>query len=143
MSNGDLLSLDRSLGLAVCGSRHVSTQLNLRVRNYYLSEAIRQISLNENLTHWERCKRLSTKANQLSVFWNAHPYVFSFSNWENWKINLYKAWVLGCGLPTTTRGFYSVIENSTYSLHCHEMKIHKTIIEVQSHEKLVRNKSCW
>lgn len=140
VAGGEGYTIDKALGLAVCGSRHISTQLNLRVRNAYLAESIKLIAFNESLTDWERCKRLSSKINHLSDFWTCHPCVLDLDSWEGWKINLYNAWAIGCGLPSTTRGLYSVIENNAYSLHSLEMRIHKTIIEARSNEKLVRNK---
>lgn len=141
ITQGDGGSLDRALGLAVCGSRHISYQLKLRVRNAYLVESVKLIALNERVSDWERCKRLALKLNQLAAFWDAHPRVLSFDNWEGWKVNLYNAWAIGCGLPTTARGLYAVIENNPCSLHSLEMKIHKTIIKARANEQLVRYKS--
>ena len=143
ITQGGSLSLDKSLGLAVCGSRHISTQLGLRVRNIYLAESVRLIAFNEDLSDWERCKRLAPKINQLSAFWHIHHVREVDLAWDGWKIQLHHAWAVGCGLPTSIRGIYAVIENSTYSHHCQEMRIHKTIIEGQSNGKLVLNQRGW
>ena len=137
------LSLDKALGLAVCGSRHVSTQLTLSVRNHYLIKSIRNISLDEDISDWERCKRLAAKVNNLCNFWEAHQNTRPEQNWDMWKCYLHQAWSTGSGVPTTARGLYLVIENDDYSLHSDELIIYQTIQANRNHEKLVLNQSNW
>lgn len=143
MQEGKQLSLDKALGLAVCGSRHVSTQLSLSVRNHYLILSIRNISFNEDISDWERCKRLAPKANNLCNFWDRHRNIYPDENWDLWKCYLHQAWSTGSGVPTTARGLYLVIENNGYSLHGDELIMYKTIQAHRNHEKLVLNQSSW
>jgi hypothetical protein len=141
MRDDNQLSLDRSLGLAVCGSRHASTQLTNRVRNHYLILAINHISLDDELSDWARCMRLADQVKRLCPVWTAHEVKISDRNWPAWKIYLHQAWLTDVGIPGTPRGLYSVKENSTYSLHDDELIMYQTIKGNSHHESLVFNQS--
>lgn len=135
------LSLDKSLGLAVCGSRHISTKIAQNLRNHYLIQAVRNISLNNELSDWARCVRLAAQANRLCHFWDTQKNISLDPGWESWKSHLFKAWDVGIGVPTTARGLYRVMENSIYSLHRDELRMYETVQSKRQYAKLVQNQS--
>jgi hypothetical protein len=139
MVDGGESTLDKSLGLAVCGSRHASTQLANRVRNHYLILAINHISLDDELSDWAKCGRLAEQVNKLCPFWQTHKVKVTDINWPTWKVYLHQAWLTDIGIPGTARGLYSVKENSTYSLHDDELIMYQTIKEKSNYGSLVFN----
>lgn len=139
MLDDNNISLDKTLGLAVCGSRHASTQLATRVRNHYLVLAINHISLDDEVSNWERYVRLAAQIRKLITFWEAQRINVSNQKWESWKIYLHQAWLIGLGVPETPNGLKNVKENSTYSLHNDELIMYEIIKGKAHHESLVFN----
>lgn len=133
------LSLDQALGLAICGSSHISTQLSLLFRDYYLAEAVELISLDPECSTWARCGRLAIEAKRLTPFWKAHPSFIDLTQMSGWESSLYQACCFGLPIPTTQHGIAeSVKRNGTVSFNSDALKMLETILRVPSNENLVQ-----
>jgi len=136
------LSLDQALGLAMSGSSHVSTQLALIFRDQYLAAAVELISLDLDVSTWQRCQRLAVGAGRIIPCWEAHPAMIDTNTMQGWERSLYHAWAMGQGMPGTAHGILAAINrNAGSSIKTDHLKMLETTLKAIKHEDMVQYQS--
>lgn len=112
-------SLDSALGLSAVGRRSAQRQLAMTVRDMHLKAALAAVVVNQDVSTWERCRRLAPLAAGFMVDWKRHRVLaHAPASWPAWKRHVFLAAQCDLALPTSPRGLRDVAQRTPlYSLN--------------------------
>lgn len=107
-------SLDETLGLAAAGKRSLQRRLLTLQRDQYLCAALAAVCIDENLSGWQRCKRLAPLIMKFDALdWKrARRALHPPSDWPSWKQALFRAAQTDIPLPTTPERLYQIMKSA-------------------------------
>lgn len=112
-------SIDAAIGLSAAGVRTLRTQLLMLKRDRALLTALGAVALDQEVSNWERCRRLAPLLRRFVAV--ARPMAGRMSappvDWPEWKKAAFAAMTTGLDLPTSARGLDNVVKRMRgYSL---------------------------
>lgn len=111
--------LDSAIGLSGAGVRRARTRLLAIRRDLHLVEAVRSVALDDAVTDWERCRRLSPLLNRfMSDTWlHVAKLTTPHAEWPTWKIEAFRAAQTGLDLPRSATRLHQLLQRTPrYSL---------------------------
>lgn len=114
LSHGGAEPLDRFLGLSPinAGERSLSTRLSLLKRDLALCGVLENIALNDDVTDWTRCVRLSKEISRFECdVWPIYKsQITPPDEWPKWKKSLFDVFKVGARVPRTPQALYGILK---------------------------------
>lgn len=111
-------SLDESLALACRGRDSLHRRLMMLRRNHYLVEAVQATAIDQGVTRWERCKRLSEQIKRFKQHvWPKTRYLTAPpDDWPAFKKCLWLAAGTDIDLPESPNSLNEIVkQNAVFS----------------------------
>lgn len=114
LHHGGEYPLDRFLGLAPieAGKSSLSTRLGLLKRNLHLVDALHKIALDDSVSGWGRCQRLTLENSKFECrTWKLYRHLNEPpASWPEWQQALFLAHKTGVGVPRTEHSLYRILK---------------------------------
>lgn len=105
-------SIDTAIGLSAAGVRTLRTRMLMLQRDKALQAALAAVAIDEDVSDWERCRRLAPLLRRFIAV--ARPMAGRVStplvDWPEWKKAAFVAMATGLNLPTSPRGLLDVAQ---------------------------------